>query len=248
VAEREVWCRLPGREVTPGRQVLPIASSYLDPSCSRRPTISSDRAQSWAYSEDFIAEDDSLLGARRRAGEFGCGAVSVGAGAALRVLAAGAGAESVVEIGTGAGVSGLWLLGGMRSSGVLTTIDVETEYQHAARSAFAGAGVPSARTRLISGRALDVLPRMADAAYDLVFVDADPLEAPEYVEQALRMLRPGGVLAVAHALGNDKVADPARRDDLTVTMRDLGRGLREDERLVTALLPVGGGLLTSVKK
>lgn len=153
-----------------------------------------------------------------------------------------------MEIGTGAGVSGLWLLGGMRVSGVLTTIDLESEYQRAAREAFLAAGIRSTRTRLIAGRALDVLPRMADSAYDLVLVDADPQETADYVAQGLRMLRPGGMLAVTDALWYDRVADPARRDEATVAMREVGRELREDPRVVTALLPTGNGLLTSVKR
>ena len=158
------------------------------------------------------------------------------------------GTRSAVEIGTGTGVSGLWLLGGMRPDGVLTTIDADSDYQRAAREAFAAAGIASARTRLISGRAMDVLPRMADAAYDLVLVDADPSEAGDYVEQAIRMLRIGGVLAVTNSLWHDRVADPARRDEATVAMRELGKAVRADERLTTALLPTGDGLLAAVRR
>ena len=213
-----------------------------------RPTIAADKAQSWAYTEDFITEDDVVADAHARADELGCGAVSAGTGAALRLLAAAAGARAVVEIGTGTGVSGLWLLGGMAADGVLTTIDIDTDHQRAAREAFAAAGVKPARTRLISGRAQDVLPRMADGAYDLVLVDGDPTEAAESVEQAVRMLRVGGILAVPGALWFDRVADPARRDEATVAMRELGRTVREDERLTSVLLPSGSGLLAAVRR
>lgn len=136
----------------------------------------------------------------------------------------------------------------MASDGVLTTIDVDTDHQRAARQTFAAAGIKPARTRLISGRALEVLPRMADGAYDLVLVDGDAAEAAQYVEQAVRMLRVGGVLAVPGALWFDRVADPARRDEATVAMRELGRTVRADERLTTALLPTGGGLLAAVRR
>ncbi|MEE6273679.1 O-methyltransferase [Georgenia sp. MJ206] len=210
--------------------------------------MAADKAQSWAYTEEFVPEDDIMREARDRAEELGCGAVTPGTGATLRALSAAVGAHAVAEIGTGTGVSGLWLLGGMRADGVLTTIDVEVEHQRAAREAFTAAGVRPARTRLISGRALDVLPRLADAAYDVVLVDGDPAEATECVAQAVRMLRPGGLLAVPGALWHDRVADPARRDEPTVAMRELGRTVREDERLVTALLPVGDGLLVAVRR
>lgn len=210
--------------------------------------MSADKAQSWAYTEEFIPEDEAISLARARAEELGCDAVSPGTGAALRVLAAATSARAVAEIGTGTGVSSLWLLSGMVPDGVLTTIDIEAEHQRAAREAFAAAGIRSTRTRPIAGRALDVLPRLADGAYDLVLVDGDPAEAIDYVEQAVRMLRPGGLVLVPGALWRDRVADPARRDEATVAMRELAKAIRSDERLASALLPSGDGLLVAVKR
>lgn len=162
------------------------------------------------------------------------------------MLAAALGARAVVEVGTGAGVSGVYLLRGMPDDGVLTTIDVEPEHQRAARETFAEAGIRPNRTRLITGRALDVLPRLTDGAYDLVLLDADKRDFDAYVEQALRLLRPGGVLAVDNALWHDKVADPAQRDETTTAIREMGKRVRENERLVPAMLPCGDGLLVAV--
>lgn len=162
------------------------------------------------------------------------------------MLAAAVGARTVVEVGTGTGVSGLYLLGGMPDDGVLTTIDVEPEHQRAARETFAEAGVRPNRTRLITGRALDVLPRLTDGAYDLVLLDADKRDFDAYLEQALRLLRVGGVLAVDNALWHDKVADPAQRDETTTAIREMGKRVRENERLVPAMLPTGDGLLVAV--
>lgn len=218
------------------------------PTLFQEDTISSDKAQSWVYSEGYLPEDDTLLRARERAGQLGCTPVLPGSGAVLRVLAAAAQARAVVEIGTGAGVGSLYLLRGMPDDGVLTTIDVEVEHQRAAKEAFAEEGVRTTRTRTISGRALDVLPRLTDGAYDLVFVDADKESYPEYVEQALRLLRPGGVLAVDNALWHDRVADPARRDEVTTVIREIGRTVRDDPRLVPALIPSGDGLLVAVRR
>lgn len=162
------------------------------------------------------------------------------------MLAAALGARAIVEVGTGAGVSGVYLLRGMPDDGVLTTIDVEPEHQRAARETFAEAGIRPNRTRLITGRALDVLPRLTDGAYDLVLLDADKRDFDAYVEQALRLLRPGGVLAVDNALWHDKVADPAQRDETTTAIREMGKRIRENERLVPAMLPCGDGLLVAV--
>jgi predicted O-methyltransferase YrrM len=203
---------------------------------------------SHSYVEEFLAEDDVLLSARAKAAELGCVPIGSGGGAALRFLAALLGARSVVEIGTGTGVSGLWLLRGMAPDGILTSIDVEPEHQRAAREAFTDAGFPAAQLRLINGMALEVLPRLADGAYDLIFVDAVKAEYPRYLDEAIRLLRPGGVVALDNVLWGGRVADPAQQDADTKALREVARQGREDDRLVPVLLPLGDGLLAVVKR
>jgi predicted O-methyltransferase YrrM len=202
---------------------------------------------SWTYAEEFLGEDDVLAAARARAQEVRVSPIGTGAGAALRFIASVIEARSVVEIGTGTGVSGLWLLRGMRPDGVLTTVDTEAEHQRLAKKSFTEAGVPSQRARLINGSALDVLPRLTDGAYDLVFCDGDKQEYADYLAEALRLLRPGGVVAFDNALWHDRVADPAQRDPETVAIREVGVAVREHEGLVPLLLPVGDGLLVARK-
>src|SRR5580765_6683033 len=158
----------------------------------------------WTYAETYVPEDEVIAAARGRAEEVGVAPIGSGGGAALRFLAAVLDARAVVEIGTGTGVSGVWLLRGMAADGVLTTVEAEAEHQRLARQTFAEAGFAPARTRTILGRALDVLPRLADGAYDLVFVDGDKREYGDDVEEACRLLRPGGVLALDNALWHDK--------------------------------------------
>lgn len=198
------------------------------------------------YAESFLPEDPPLRYARVRAGEVGITPVTPGSGAVLRFLAAVVAARAVVEVGTGTGVSGTWLLRGMRQDGVLTSIDVEAEHQRMARQTYTEAGVPPSRTRLITGRALDVLSRLTDGAYDLVFCDADKREYTEYLTQALRLLRPGGIVAFDSALWRGLAADPTNGDPETVAVRELAAAVREDGRLTPVLLPVGDGLLVAV--
>ncbi|TNC20797.1 O-methyltransferase [Amycolatopsis alkalitolerans] len=195
------------------------------------------------YVESYLPGDDSLLAARLRAEELGCAPLGAAAGAALCFLATSLRARAVVEIGTGTGVSGLHLLRGMAPEGVLTSIDIEPEYHRAARQTFAGAGFPPGRTRLIMGRALDVLPRLTSGGYDLVFVDAARAEYPSYYEHGVHLLRGGGIIAFHGVL--EPRSDPARRDPGVLASRELARAVRDDERLVPSLLPVGGGLLVA---
>lgn len=206
-----------------------------------------DSADLSEYVAGWFAEDDALAQARAKAVQLGSVPVSAGGGAALRFLAGVLRARAVVEIGTGAGVSGLYLLRGMAPDGVLTSIDIEPEHQAVAKRAFAGAGVPPGRTRLIMGRALDVLPRLTDGGYDLLFVDAAKTEYPAYHEQGVRLLRPGGVMAFDNVLWQGRVANPARRDAETLGLRELVRLVREDDRLVPMLLPLGEGLVAAAK-
>jgi len=208
--------------------------------------IAAPTPASWAYAETFIVEDDVLSRARARSGILGCRPIMPGIGTFLRAMSTALTARAVVEVGTGAGVSGVYLLRGMPADGVLTTIDLETENQRAARMAFTEAGIRQNRARLIPGRALDVLPRLTDGAYDLVFLDAEPLEYDLYLDRAIRLLRPGGMLAVGSALWGGRVADPAQRDPSTTALRDVVRRIREDARVQPALLPCGDGLLLAV--
>ncbi|MFJ6669607.1 O-methyltransferase [Actinosynnema sp. NPDC091369] len=199
------------------------------------------------YVERYLPEDAVIAAARARGAELGCVPIGSGGGAALRFLAAALQAKAVVEIGTGAGVGALYLLGGMPAAGVLTSIDVAPEHQRAARVAFAEAGIAVSRTRLIMGRALEVLPRLTDGAYDLVFVDAAKSEYPKYLAEGVRLLRPGGVIAFDNVLWHGRVVDPAHRDPDTTAMRDVARAVREDDRLVPVILPLGDGLLVAAK-
>src|SRR5215468_6490364 len=175
-----------------------------------------------AYIEDFLPEDEPLLAARRSAAEVGgASPVSPAVGATLRFIAAALSAKAVVEIGTGCGTSGIWLLRGMRRDAVLTSVDVEPEHQRLARRVFTDAGFASNRFRLISGKASDVLPRLTDGGYDLVFCDADKQEYPGYLAAAQRLLRPGGVVAFDNALWGGRVADPGWTDPETAAIRDV---------------------------
>ncbi|MGI9007133.1 MAG: O-methyltransferase [Streptosporangiaceae bacterium] len=169
-------------------------------------------------------------------------------GMVLRFLAAAISAKSVVEIGTGCGTSGIYLLRGMRAGSILTSVDTEPEQHRLARAAFGQAGFGSGRYRLITGRALEVLPRLADHAYDLVFCDADKREYPEYLAAALRLLRPGGIVAFDNAIWADEGPNVAHRDPETGAVGEVRELVFDDESLVPVLMPAGDGLLAAVKR
>ncbi len=203
---------------------------------------------SWAFAEDFVDESDQAAEAREKARQLGVAPIGRGSASALTFLARVVQAKAVVEVGTGSGVSGLALFAGMQPDGVLTSVDIEAEHQQAARATFLAVGIPTQRFRLIAGPALSVLPRLSDGGYDMVFIDADKVEYAEYVEQGLRLLRHGGVLAMDNALWHDRTADGSNIDAETGAIRNALNAVRDNEDLVSLLLPVGDGLLVAVKR
>jgi len=129
----------------------------------------------------------------------------------------------------------------MRPGAVLTSVDTEPEYHRLARKSFGQAGFATNQARLILGRALDVLPRLSDGAYDMVFFDADQAHYPAYLTAGLRLLRVGGIVVFNDALPPS--AGPA--EDGASELADM---VAADERLVPLLLPIAGGILAAIKR
>ena len=206
----------------------------------------SDKQLNWKFAEEFVVERADIAQARLHSLELGVEAITPSVGAQLAVIAAATAATSIIEIGTGVGVSGLWLMSGAPEA-TLTSIDSELDYQQLARRSFLEAGIPANRARLIGGKAQDVLPRMNEASYDVVFIDADPVSVVEYVEHGLRLVRRGGTVLVAHALWRGRVADPAQRDDTVANFRLLLTEIAASDAVISALSPVGDGLLQLTK-
>ena len=194
------------------------------------------------FIRESIVEPSPIARARAHAIELGASPISAAVGSQIAVLAAATGARSIVEIGTGAGVSGLWLLRGAPQA-VLTSIDNEPEHLAAARQAFSDARVAPTKARFITGRAADVLPRMNEASYDIVLVDADPENVIDYVEHGLRLVRTGGMVLVPRILGGGRVADPVQRDEVTSAYRSLVQETQESSAVLATVSTSGEGLL-----
>ncbi|BDI23468.1 O-methyltransferase [Herbiconiux sp. L3-i23] len=207
----------------------------------------SEKEVNWKYADDLVVEPEPIAAARQHALELGIDAVSPAVGAQLALLSAAAKATSIIEIGTGTGVSGLWLLCGAPKA-TLTSIDADPDHHAVARTAFTEAGYATGRVRLIAGKALDVLPRMNEESYDLVLLDADPENVIEYVEHGLRLVRRGGLVLVAGALAGGDVANPAKRGAIATGFRTLLDEVASSSAVLSALSPAGGGLLQLVRR
>ena len=198
----------------------------------------SPTSNEWNLSQNFIPEDTHLTNARNKSIELGLIPIGQGAGALLRFLASTIDASNVVEIGTGTGVSGLWLLRGMNSAGVLTSIDSDAERQRAAKEIFSTAAIASNKIRLIAGRAIEVVDKLTSNAYDLMFINGDKLEYETLFDQSLRLLRPGGILVFHNVLSDSNAAD-----DLAVIK--VSEKIKDDSRLVSVMIPSGSGIISA---
>ncbi len=192
----------------------------------------------WNLSQSYITEDSHLLNAREKSKELGLITIGPGAGALIRFLASTIDASNVVEIGTGTGVSGLCLFRGMNSAGVLTSIDSDPERQRAAREIFSEAGIVANKIRLIAGRAIEVVDKLTDNAYDLMFINGEKLEYETLFEQSLRLLRPGGILIFNNILGEFSTSDAQAISAVSDKIKD-------DSRLISVMIPSGSGIIAA---
>ena len=216
---------------------------------AEQPPPGGGTAEGAAYADRFAAESPEMVQARSLAVHLpGSSPVEPAVGAVLAVLAAGVGARSVVSVGSGGGLAGLWLLRGMRQDGVLTALDGDPEQLRAARKAFADAGVAPSRARLIFGTPAEVLPRLSPGAYDMVACAGPPREYAEHLPALLDLVRVGGTFTCHGLLGGGRIADRTARDPHTVAWREIARTVHDDETLLSAVLPIGTGLLVTTKR
>jgi caffeoyl-CoA O-methyltransferase len=161
------------------------------------------------------------------------------------------GARRCLEIGTFTGYSALAVALALPSGGRVLTCDVDERTTAIARRHWDAAGVGE-RIESRLGPAAATLDRLlADGvagSFDFAFIDADKPGYDGYYERALRLVRPGGLIAIDNVLWGGAVADPARQDPDTAALKALNRKLQGDERIDLSLLPLGDGLTLARKR
>lgn len=174
--------------------------------------------------------------------------VSAADGRLMQLLLAAVGARTVVEVGTLAGYSGLWLLAGAGPEGRLHTLEANPRHAAVARDVFRRAGVAD-RVTVHEGPALETLPRLAERGpFDAVFIDADKANYDRYVDWAFSVVRPGGLIACdnAYLFGYlaGRPADEAWDDAAVAAMQRAHRTLAA--RAVSVCIPTPDGLAVAV--
>jgi predicted O-methyltransferase YrrM len=161
------------------------------------------------------------------------------------------GARLVLEIGCFTGYSALTMALSLPPGGRLITLDVNDDWVDVGRQAWRAAGVED-RIEPRIGLALDSLEQLLAEGmagrFDLAFIDADKKSYDAYYEHALALVRSGGLIMLDNMLWGGAVADPARSDRQTTTLRALAAKLAQDQRVTPALLPIGDGLALARKR
>ncbi|MBZ0278870.1 MAG: O-methyltransferase [Anaerolineae bacterium] len=196
----------------------------------------------------FAPEDDALRWIQAEADKHGLPTINLEAfeGRLLQMLVYLLRAKRIVEIGTLAGYSGVWMARALPDDGKLYTLEKSSKHAQIARSGFQYAGL-SDKVEVWEGTALDSLQKLvAKGPFDLVFIDADKANYPAYLEWAAVNLRPGGMVTAHNALWSGRVLHPKTEDDRMVDA--FNRALAADPRLESFIIGVGDGLAVGVKK
>ncbi|MDQ2715753.1 MAG: O-methyltransferase [Chloroflexota bacterium] len=187
----------------------------------------------------FAPEDEGLRHALTAAQQAGLPQIQISPiqGRLLQVCAAACNAQRILEIGSLAGYSGIWLARMLPANGRLITLELNPEHATVVRKAFEHAGV-SDRAEVRVGAALDLLPQLAsEAPFDLVFIDADKPPYPHYLEWALRLSRPGSFIIADNCIRQGKgFQEPG--DEYTTGIVEYNKRIASDPRLVSILLPM----------
>ena len=176
--------------------------------------------------------------------------ISADQGAFLALLARTIGARHALEIGTFTGYSALAVAAALPHDGKLICCDVNEEWTNIARRYWAEAGLAE-RVELRLGPAIDTLTTLlrtgSEGAFDFAFIDADKPAYDAYYEACLKLLRPGGVIALDNMLWSGSVADPHAHDADTDALRSLNAKIRDDQRVDACLVTIGDGVMLARK-
>jgi predicted O-methyltransferase YrrM len=197
----------------------------------------------------FAPEDEVLAALREEADRSGLPPIAISAdtGRLLQVLLTAIGARRVLEVGTLGGYSSIWMARALPPGGRILSIEIEARHAEFARRWLVRARVHD-RVEVIVGRALDVLPSLDGESFDAVFLDADKEPLPTYLEWALRLVRPGGLILADNALWGGRVLDERVTDEATLAVREFNRRFASDPRLISILVPTHDGVAIGVVK
>lgn len=193
--------------------------------------------------EVVVGADDGLTGAIGRSAEAGMPQIHVSApqGKLLHLLAIAIGARSILEVGTLAGYSTIWLARAAGEGGRVITLEVDKLHAEVARTNLEAAGV--ANTEVVVGAAIESLQQIAARgdSFDLAFIDADKSNTASYFDFAVTVTRPGGLVIVDNVVRDGGLADSGSEDPNVKAMQSFVADLAKDQRVSATVVQTVGG-------
>ncbi|MEJ1239974.1 O-methyltransferase [Chryseolinea sp. T2] len=193
------------------------------------------------YIQDLVGQEDSALkAAAHSVEENGIPpiAVSVNQGKFLHVLALAVGARRILEVGTLAGYSTIWMARALPSDGKLITLEYDPKHAEVARKNIANAGL-SDKVEVRVGKAIDSLPNLEKenlGPFDMIFIDADKPPYKEYYEWAIKLSRPGTLIIADNVIREGKVLDPNSDDDMVQGVRRFNQAMAENSSTIGTII------------
>jgi predicted O-methyltransferase YrrM len=208
------------------------------------------------YSRDLFAPEDAVLRAMTQAAaDFGMPAgweITPDVGRLFQILCRAVGARRVVEFGTLAGHSALWFARALPKGGKVISIELRQDYAEFARDQLSRAGVGD-KVEVRVGAGLEMLPQLTSETeetgtlFDVIFLDADKAHYPEFLDWAVNVLRPGGLLFADNVLrsgswNGQTLLDPASNDPRILAIRVFNQRLAEHPRFLSLIVPMRAGV------
>jgi caffeoyl-CoA O-methyltransferase len=188
----------------------------------------------------FAPEDEGLRQALLTEKEAGLPQIQISPiqGKLLQLLATACHARNILEIGSLAGYSGIWLARALLPGGRLITLEINPKHAEIVRQSFARAGVGD-RAEVHVGNALELLPQLeSEGPFDLVFIDADKPSYPQYLDWALRLTHPGSIIVADNCIrSGEALRDPEQvKDEGTAALAEYNKRVATNPRLLSLAL------------
>jgi predicted O-methyltransferase YrrM len=206
-----------------------------------------------AYVDATVTETDVQRMLRKETARLPNGGMQIGPdqGALLALLVRTLGARNAIEVGTFTGYSALAVAAALPEGGRLVACDVSEEWTAVGRRYWAEAGVAD-RIDLRLGPAAKTLQALlrerGEGSFDFMFIDADKTSYDAYYEAGLKLVRPGGIIALDNMIWGGRVADPAENEPDTVALRALNAKIAADRRVDACLATIGDGVMLARRR
>ena len=194
------------------------------------------------FAGDYLSDSEDVGYLLDASIEQGVSALSTVMGSTIAAIATNMSAETIIEVGTGVGVTTMRLAQACPDAHI-TSIDSEADHHVTLRELMPQVPLEAAKLRLITERAQDVLGKMNENSYDLVVMDIPPADLEACFDDAVSVCRPGGSILITRALVGGDIADPANRNAAVQAMRTVLKTVAEDDRVDHTLLPMAEGLI-----